>query len=296
MQKLSCHKVNDLLSAYLENELDTATTIVIATHLESCKSCSQELESISAVTQLIKESFAKRKDESIQARAKTINDLVRAEITSGTVSTKVLIDVKVGSKSAEKIERPSRLHRSFFFKAVLAASLVAVFSFVSIFALKYYGSYTGPLLAGAARNHRLCSLIEETGVGWYTGEELRLFAEKLDFIPPELSQFGLKLDGAHPCKVFKAPFLHLMYMKGSEPISVYYGSNVAVERLRKLEDNFEPGKIYSFESGDVKVSAFTTSKDRIWIVAGKISSNEVGRITASIKSDVEVDKKQIGFN
>jgi hypothetical protein len=279
MGQIDCDKVNELLSAYLENELDAAVSMDIAGHLEHCSICRRESEQLTEITKLVKRVVIEsgEKEVSLATRAATVNERVRASIADS-------MQQSAGDPRVVPITRP-QIKGRWVRRLALAAAIVISVGFLGLFSLSYFAHGSGPLLTGVARGHRVCAMFEKLGLGWYKGERVAEFIERYNFSIPELNRAGLKIDGVHPCNVSKTSFVHLLYMKDSRPISVYCGSEAAVDRLRETEGQLTPGKLYSLEGDSLRVSAFTTPGKRIWIVAGELTASEMDAITSNLTVD-----------
>jgi anti-sigma factor RsiW len=292
MRQINCEEVKDLLSAYLENELEAAKRLNIADHLEDCPVCRTELQQFTDLIRLTRQAVvsANERDSSLPLRAAAINESVRAQIS---VSRQQLADT-AGRQSIENFLSTStrgdstviaitrRRSKPVWKRLAAAATIIGATGLLAIFAIFYQAHFSGPLLIGAARGHRTCSLLEETGVGWFKDNRIGEFAERYNFTIPKLSQAGLKLDGLHPCKVYNTAFIHLIYFKEKRSVSIYYGSNAAIDRLRETEGEPVPGKLYNIEKDTLKISAFATPEKKLWIVAGELSTSEMNEIAAEL--------------
>lgn len=290
MNLLNCHQINELLSAYLENELDTTTTLTVANHLEKCLSCEKELKALTNVSNLVKTAIreADKTDLSLVARSNKINSLVKDEITSKIKATENLVlassndnSIKTSQNNIVKLNlRPkwSALSKKIFLSLAASVAIICL----SLFTITYYATSTGPLLSGAARNHQFCSAIEISNIGWHKGYPKERLLQASNINLPKLDALGVDFSDLHPCKVYKAPFLHMMYSKGDKQISLYYGSQEAVNKFQEKFKTITPNELYLHQESNLQIAAISTQKNNLWIVAGDLTKEEINAITSEL--------------
>lgn len=301
MNLLNCHQINELLSAYLENELDATTALTVANHIEKCSSCKKELSSLTDISNLVKSVVQQldKQDLSLLSRASTINDRVRAQINSvsNTETPNKLVEISSKTQSAIVSANLDNIvvlntrqslgwRKKLFFS--LAASLTAIF--LSLIAITYYATATGPLLTGVVRNHHFCSTIDLSG--WHKGYPTENLLKANNTTLPKLDSLGIEFSELHPCKVYKTPFLHLMYKKGDKPISFYYGSTESVAKLKETVQNLAPGQLYLQEESGLQIGAITTSKNNLWLVAGELTKEEISTISSQLLINSTEDRTE----
>ncbi len=307
MNLLNCHQINELLSAYLENELDPTTTLTVANHLEKCSLCERELAFLTNVSNLVRSAVEQidKQDLSLISRASTINAYVKSQIAinpqtspqAQTSQTPVNSYTSAETASTNNVVRLNthqrRLAGGKKILLSLAASLAIVF--LSLFAITYYSTTTGPLMSGVARNHQLCNVIELSNIGWHKGHSTENLLEVNNIKLPQLNSLGIEFYNLHPCKVYNAPFLHLMYKKGNKPVSIYYGSENTVAKLKETIPNIVPNKLYLQQESDLQIGAISTLKNNLWLIAGQLTEQEINAITSQLpmNSSSETEQSQL---
>jgi anti-sigma factor RsiW len=287
MIELSCYKISNLLSAYMENQLDTATTLTVANHLENCPSCEKELNQLTKISSLLKTAIqqANESDLTLPTRANAINDRVKEQIALTFAQTTQPINNVIS------IQNPNS--RSIWVKKIvlsLAASIVI--AILSVFSLTYYATATGPLLSGAARNHQFCSAIELSNIGLHKGHSKTELSKQFNTKLPELDALGIKFSDLHPCEVYQTSFLHLMYLKGDNQVSVYYGLANAIDKFKETQAQINPEQLYLATSGSLKVGAISTKENTLWLIAGDLSQEEIRAISSNLLKTRAFEEKQ----
>ncbi|MFY9227336.1 MAG: zf-HC2 domain-containing protein [Blastocatellia bacterium] len=287
MVDINCHKINNLLSAYLEDQLDTATTIIVATHLENCPSCEKELTQLTKISSLLKTAIqqANESDLTLATRANAINERIKEQIALTIAQT------KQPTNNIVSIQKPT--NRSIWIKKIvlsLAASIVI--ALLSVFSLTYYATATGPLLLGAARNHQFCSAIELSNIGLHKGHSKTELSKQFNTKLPELDTLGIKFSDLHPCEVYQTSFLHLMYLKGERPVSVYYGLANSIDKFKETKTQINPEQLYLETSGSLKVGAISTKENTLWLIAGELSQEEIRDISSNLVKTRAFEEKQ----
>lgn len=307
MNLLNCPQINELLSAYIENELDATTSLKVANHIEQCSNCEKELKALTNISNLVKSAIEKqdKEDLSLNHRANEINNRVKTQIALGRKtenSNKILALSDSSIKPSELETRniialSSKRKWAGWGKKVflsLAASLAVIF--FSLFAISHYATATGPLLSGVARNHRFCGTIELSNLGWHKGHSKERLLQANNIKLPELDNIGATFSNIHPCKVYKTPFLHIMYNKGDKQISLYYGAQNAVPKLQETFNNVIPNQLYLQQDSDLQIGAISNQKNGLWIVAGDLTKEEISAITTTLTlnpSDKETEQSKL---
>lgn len=267
---MQCEQVRDYLSAYIDSELEASVSIEVAKHTEQCAACAEELKQLKEISYLFRKGVAESQMDTL-ARAARINTAVLEQIRGDTL---------VELKPKRGYQKPN------IFKMLSLAATLLITIGVSILAfLIYQGDFSGPLLAGASRNHRLCDLMEKLGIGgWSQGEDAVVLTDRYGVAPPVLDSLGLKLKAAHPCRVNSSSFVHMVYQsKADERVSIYYGNDNCVDKLRSQVGSVEIGKIYNYSEDSVQVSAFTVNERCLWMVAGIVAPERLQQIATSVQ-------------
>lgn len=307
MEPLTCQQISELLSAFLANELDAQCALSVAGHLEKCPACHSEFNQLDQISKLIKKAVtrADQQNDLLKTRATQINAQIHNQLLVAFSNTKIDSDAinndkinnadnqlasdlsitstintssTVTTNPTTTINASSRRWRRLM--TIVAAAMLLLSVGFGLFTL-YVGKWGGTLLTAVARNHRFCSVVEDTGVGWSKGDQIVQLEEKYHFVAPKIK--GLMLDGGHPCLVYHTSFIHLIYLKDQTPISVYLGNTNAINRLRESEGTLLPDKIYQVESSNIEVAAFAPQKDALWIVAAEVSQTEILEITNRLR-------------
>lgn len=270
---MQCEQVRDYLSAYIDSELETDTSIEVTRHTERCASCAEELKQLRELSRLFRKGVAEATEMDIPLRAERINIAVLEQIRK-----------EVSAKNLVSIETRRKPKKNLFKMLSLAATLLMAISASILALLIYQGDFSGPLLAGASRNHRICDVMEKVGLGgWLQGGSVTGLTERYGIEPPALDSLGLSLEAAHPCRVNSSRFVHMVYSGADERVSIYYGSDNCVEKLRSQVGDVEMGKVYNYSEASVQVSAFTVNEKCLWMVAGRVTPERLQAITASVQ-------------
>lgn len=296
MNLLNCIQINELLSAYLESELDPTTTLQVANHLEKCPSCEKELNNLITVSNLVKSAIkeADKADLSLATRASKINSNFKAQIASSISLTKTKTEsstknsMGIPNQPTEKtrnnvVELKKRGHWLNWGKKLflsLAASVIILF--LSFFTLSYYATATGPMFTGVARNHQFCNFIEMANLGVHKGYSVENLLKANNIELPNLDKEGIQFSDLHPCQIYKAHLLHMMYIKGDKQISVYYGSEEALSKLQETIKDVVPGKLYLEQESNLQIGAISTTDKNLWLIAGDLTKEEITNISLEL--------------
>lgn len=293
MNLLNCHQTNELLSAFLENELDATTSLKVANHIEKCLACEKELKAFTDISSLVKSSIAQmdKQDLSLNSRASTINDRVKSQIAL-MIKTEASNKKLALSDSSNKFLEPAtnnvvtlnsnRKWVGWGKKLLLSLAASLAIMFFSLFAIGYYATATGPLLSGTARNHRFCGSIELANLDWHKGHSKEQLLEANNINLPQLDNVEAKFSNIHPCEVYKTPFLHIMYSKGDKQISLYYNSQNAVSKLQENIKNVVPNQLYLQQESNLQIGAISSPKKDLWLVAGELTKEEITAIASKL--------------
>lgn len=297
MNLLNCTQINELLSAYLESELDPTTTLQVANHLEKCPSCEKELNNLITISNLVKSAVkeADKADLSLATRASKINSNFKAQILASNISlakakteNAIKNSMVTPNQPKEKtknnvVELKKREHWLSWGKKLflsLAASLIILF--LSFFSLSYYATATGPMFTGVARNHQFCNLIEMANLGLHKGYSVENLLKANNIELPNLDKEGIQFSDLHPCQIYKAHLLHMMYIKGDKQISVYYGSEEALNKLQETVKDIVPGKLYLEQESNLQIGAISTSDKNLWLIAGDLTKEEITSVSLEL--------------
>jgi len=185
-----CHRTEQLLESYVDNELDAVVTKAIAEHLEVCAACNRKMEDIRSQNELVA-----RAVKSVEAE----NSTLRASIEAATIAK----HQQLFQWSTPRVTVWATV-----------AALTILIAFISIFYLPTFRPHISSLFKAAADNHITC-IREAEAPGWArTQPEIIQVEESFiggDRHVPMLTVDGYQLVRARVCMLNGEKFLHLVY-------------------------------------------------------------------------------------
>jgi anti-sigma factor RsiW len=215
-----CHRTEQLLESYVDNELDAVVTKAIAEHLEVCAACNRKMEDIRSQNELVA-----RAVKSVEAE----NSTLRASIEAATIA------------------KHQQLLQWSMPRVPLLATLTALtilIIFISIFYLpRFLRPHISSLFKAAADNHITCIREAEAPDWARTQAEIIQVEESFmgrDRHVPLITEDRYKLVRARVCMLNGEKFLHLVYENdGGHEASLFVGrdkEDVLGDRTVVLED------------------------------------------------------------
>ncbi|MCA1579645.1 MAG: zf-HC2 domain-containing protein [Acidobacteria bacterium] len=201
-----CHRTEQLLESYVDNELDAVVTQAISEHLEGCAACNRKMENIRSQNELVA-----RTVKSVLAD----NSTLRASIEAATIAK----------------------HQQLFQWSIprvpawaTVAALTIVIAFISILYLpRFLRTYTSSLFKAAADNHITCIREAEAPDWARTQAEIIQVEESFigrDRLVPMMTVDRYQLVRARVCMLNGQKFLHLVYENdGGREASLFVGQN-----------------------------------------------------------------------
>ncbi|MCA1577081.1 MAG: zf-HC2 domain-containing protein [Acidobacteria bacterium] len=204
-----CHGTEQLLEAYVDNELDAVVTQAISEHLEVCAACNRKMEDIRAQNELLARAVKS---------AHADNSTLRASIEAATIAK----HQQLFQWSMPRVQ----------IWATVAAFTILI-AFISIFYLpRFLRPYTSSLFKAAADNHITC--IRETEAPDWARTQPEIIQVEESFIGrdrqvPMMTVDGYQLVRARVCMLNGEKFLHLVYENaGGREASLFVGPNKEV--------------------------------------------------------------------
>jgi anti-sigma factor RsiW len=272
--ELTCHQVGELLSPYLDNELDATASLAVARHLEKCPACRAEADRLAEISTSLRESL--RGGADYAARAEVINrralQAIRESMTSSAPPRPT-----TGARGARtSVWKPSirRFPRTF-----AAAALIVVSVTVALMVALAPGRENA-LLANVIAMHDACGGWEGEELGNFRGErEVRRLAEQYNVPFPDLASVNMRVESAHTCRIRGAAFIHFYFAGDGARISVFYARREGVARMRACERDLTPGTTYNLHKSEMCALAFATARgEALWAVAGPISDAQAAAV------------------
>ena len=252
---MTCEEARPLLDGHVDRELDPPTDREVSEHLESCKSCAREVESIRALKTVLR-----RDAEDLRAPDALRN---RIEQTIGGRRT--------SDRSAEGRSRSASRWASIALPWAIAALLLLVLIPVA------WRSNDGDFMprevvAAHVRSTQVDHLTDvassdrHTVKPWFTG--------KLDFSPPvvDYQAQGFKLVGGRVDYLDDRAVAALVYQHGPHSINVFIWPT----------DKAEQAPTMSVRSG-YNLDHFSHAGMQYWIVSD-MSADEIQRLAALLRA------------
>ena len=201
-----CHRTEQLLESYVDNELDAVVTQAISEHLEVCAACNRKMEDIRAQNELVS-----RAVKSGQAD----NSTLRASIEAATIAK----HQQLFQWSMPRVQVWATV-----------AALTVLIAFISILYLpRFLRPYTSSLFKAAADNHITCIREAEAPDWARTQPEIIQVEESFigrDRHVPMMTVDGYQLVRARVCMLNGETFLHLVYENDAgREASLFVGRN-----------------------------------------------------------------------
>ncbi|GIW71082.1 MAG: hypothetical protein KatS3mg102_0624 [Planctomycetota bacterium] len=213
---MQCHEVQQLLSAFVDDELDCCRSHQIDQHLERCAGCRAEMEQIRLLDARVR---AAGRSESCPP---ALRERVRAALAA---------ELAAGAGAARRRRLFARLVR---YGGLAAAVLVA--------AVLGVGLAPGPASAELLAHHVAC--VGMGGPAVQTVADARILCRSVAVgdLVPDLSGCGYRFMGGKVCEVGGLRAVHLVYADGS-------GHQVSLYGMRRLGGFLRAGARFELEEG-----------------------------------------------
>jgi anti-sigma factor RsiW len=271
--ELTCHQVGELLSPYLDNELDATASLAVARHLEKCPACRAEADRLAEISTSLRESL--RGGAHYAARAEVVNRRALEAIRESLPAP--ALRPTTGARGLRMAVWKPSIRR--FPRTFAAAALIIVSATVGlIFALA--PGRENALLANVIAMHDACVGWEGEELGNFCGErEVRRLAEQYKVPFPDLASVNMRVESAHTCRIRGAAFIHFYFVGDGARISVFYSRREGVARMRDCERDLTPGTTYNLHKSEMCALAFATARgEALWAVAGPISDAQAAAV------------------
>jgi anti-sigma factor RsiW len=236
---MNCHEVSEVADLYFSGELDVESVVLVRSHLQTCAACAADLGQVAEM----------------DAR-------IRGAILEEPVNT-----ASLDQKVRESITRPSR--RWMGVAAGIAAMLIA--SFV---AFRTWASPERDCTA-AATDHRREVVDGERRAWLYRTGAIEALAAREGIDGSTISRLntaGWHLERGKRCRLDGRVFMHLVYSKGGENVSVF---------LRK--ESGDRHAVRKLEVSGEQLAYFDTARVRAIVVSnGGEGSAELARVAEQI--------------
>jgi anti-sigma factor RsiW len=248
---MSCSEVKGLIQLYMDNELDSRSTLGVQQHLESCSACSRLLDSY------------------LEQDSK-LRDYVRSlPIDSRLVRDKILAAIKREPAERRTAWFPVSVWKRVAVFAILATSAAAI-------ALQggWLPGFNGNVYAAVVADHAdHCSFDNLMGAITDVDELNKLAAYAKMSKAPDLSALGYANPRGRTCKVDGMDFLHLIYYSADQqPVSLF---------MRPQAQNNTLGELTVFRENGYGIAS--VSKSGVdFIVVSSLSEKETADIAQSV--------------
>jgi anti-sigma factor RsiW len=221
---MNCRECHDFIDAYIDNELDVATAILVKQHLRDCPQCKQLLESREVVGALLKHPQIPFE----------VPDSLRAKIQSA-------LPLAVSGAKRESARKPATAW--FSVPLALAAAFAVVLGLAFLYQSASLGQSRSSALADEVTSSHLRSLLathlldvpstdQHTVKPWFDG--------KLKFSPPvqDFTDHGFRLIGGRLDYLNGREVAALVYQRNKHIINLFIwpsepGSNTAAQSFAK---------------------------------------------------------------
>jgi len=242
-----CHRTEQLLESYVDNELDAAVTKAISEHLEVCTACNRKMEEIRSQNELVT-----RAVKSVEAE----NSTLRASIEAATIA------------KHQQLFQWSTPRVTIW---ATVAALTILITFISILYLpRFLRPHISPIFKAAADNHITCIREAEAPDWARTPPEIIQVEKSLmgrDRHVPLMTEDRYQLVRARVCMLNGEEFLHLVYRNdGGREASLFVGRNKEVilgDRVVTLDGK----SIQLVHVGDLNVLSTQASNNLVIVAA-----------------------------
>jgi anti-sigma factor (TIGR02949 family) len=218
---MNCDEISQLLSAYIDGELDGALQPEVKKHLDDCPNCRKEADGMANFS-----SFLRTTMPAYKAPSK-----LKAEIRAS-------------------LRRESAPESDWFFwfrRPLIYAAAVLVLGFILVSALRTFAPNKDQDLIGQAITNHARSLMVDHLVDVTSSDQHTVrpwFAGKLDYSPPvaELAEAGYTLVGGRIDMLDKRPVAAIVYRHGNQVINVF----VFPVETRKIDFEVRSDRGYHF--------------------------------------------------
>ncbi|QUW01123.1 zf-HC2 domain-containing protein [Chloracidobacterium sp. MS 40/45] len=320
---LTCQSVNEMLSAYLDSELDAGTTLQVAQHIERCTACASRLEQLAQLDACLKQSLASTdvEDQACRQRAAGINQAVLARIRAEA-------GIQGSSTTAQRLFRWSHrsggwlsgwlsqwLSRPFSWRRLTVALSLGMACGLALmlvtrerfqpeappdsFQTGHDARPVPTLLAQCLTMHRFCAPKITSGDPRIAfGESrARAMAREKGVAFPRLSDSSLKFASLHFCHLDQTLVAHYYFQRDTGLVSVYFGGTEAYQSLYENCPEFRSEGWLSRQTDELLSAAIATTQDlsrqpAVWFITGKLSYSELQRLVADLGGKASLSDNQ----
>ncbi len=307
---MTCQSVTEMLSAYLDSELDAGNTLQVAQHIERCSACASKLEQLALLDACLKQSLASTdlEDKACRQRAASINQRVMAKIRAeagvqGNVST-ARQPFRWSHRGMGWLPRWLSWRFSWRRLAVALSLGMACCGLALMLVTRARlqpeappgGFQTGnavrplpTLLAQCLAMHRFCApkiMVGDARIAF--GEpRARAMAQAKGVAFPRLSDASLKFASLHFCHLGQTLVAHYYFQRDTELVSIYFGGPDAYQALYEDCPEFRAAGQLSRQTDELLSAAIATTQDvsrppSVWFITGKLSYTELQRLAADL--------------
>ncbi|MBV8650697.1 MAG: anti-sigma factor [Alphaproteobacteria bacterium] len=255
---MDCKDTAELISPYLDGELEPERTAELTAHLQDCADCARALEEMSHLSQAVARSAPRYKaPETLRAR---IADALAAEIASESTPLRSSQPISTQSAAAQPIPlrsalgtgrwRPLALAASFALAIVMSSGVTAYLTVPSA-----ENQLVQDLVDGHIRSLMASHLTDVVSSDQHTVKPW--FHGRIDLAPPvdDLAADGYRLVGGRIDYIDQRPVAALVYEHGKHPINLFV-LPASTAKLGRSEDFAEHGyNVVHWTHGDMALWA-----------------------------------------
>ena len=218
---MNCGEVRDLIQLYLDDELDTRSTLSVQQHLEGCPSCAGAFETFLQQDQLLQRAARAETIDSSRVRANILAALQPPPSMSAP-STAAPASTGLWQKTLQALQYGWRMPTWPRFAVTVALVLVMV---VAALRFDWMPGVNEAVYAAAAADHAAHCAANMMMEGDITDTaELNRLAAAFAHVRavPDLAAFGYGSPRGRLCKVNETEFMHIVYQHALDIESVLH--------------------------------------------------------------------------
>lgn len=237
---MNCGEVKDLIQLYLDDELDSRSTLSVQQHLEICTTCAVAFETLLRQDQLLQRAARAEPVDSSRVHA-GILAAIQQQQPLQRPSSALSTSLGIWQGASQAVRRWWRVPAWQRLAAAVVLSLVATLA-----ALQggWLAGVNDAVYAAAAADHAAHCAANVMMMGDITDEQ-ELKGVATAFAPlravPELASFGYGSPRGRLCNVNETEFLHLVYQHSSQPpLSLFiraHAPSLIAARLKALQQD-----------------------------------------------------------
>jgi mycothiol system anti-sigma-R factor len=258
---MECKKAEELITMYIDGELDPETETTLTRHLDVCPACHREFETERQVKDLVSE----------RMRRISAPDDLKAHIRT---SLKTVQDPSSWWQRASEVVE--------WYPRGVAGVLAAMLLVTATTALMIGTSSEPPaLVVELVKHHANCAIEISSGQpdvlqDWFTARGVPVAVETSTLEP-----FDYELLGAHICEMMHRDAAYMVYENDGEEVSICCVKDIPIDFEALDQVDFGSARFYTITYGDRNIVLWQ-EQETVFAIVGQAASEDLVAMAGSL--------------